>query len=266
MNLFVPVLLALACLLLDPLPERPPISREHRAIFAVVILTNLAFFSVIGGALLTRYMLPLYPLVILLCVHTFRTHLKTWPWFVALTGVAFLTGLFVNPPYRFAPEDNLSYSDMVRLQQAAIAQIVARYPNETVLTAWPVSDELTKPELGYVTRPISVTPIDDFSYGQIQRAAQSPQPYTVGLIFSTKYVPPKWTLNLGRLNEKMDARFFGFHYDLDSATIARLLDGHVIWREQRRGQWAAVLHFDRPVEARMQQETRLPARTRLRNQ
>lgn len=259
MNLFVPVLLALACLLLDPLLEREPISREHRTIFFVVILTNLAFFSVIGGALLTRYMLPLYPLVILLCVHTFRTRLTQWPWFVALTGVAFLTGLFVNPPYRFAPEDNLSYSAAVRLQQSAIAQIVARYPHETVLTAWPVSDELTKPELGYVTRPISVAPIDDFSYGQIQRAAQSAQPYTVGLTFSTKYVPPKWDLHLGRLNEKMDARFFGFHYDLDPATIARLLDGHVIWREQSHGQWAAVLHFDRPAEAHMQPLARSPA-------
>jgi hypothetical protein len=269
MNLFVPVLLALACLLLDPLPEAdggPPIPRNCRTIFFVVILTNLAFYSVIGGALLTRYLLPLYPLVILLCVHTFRTRLRPWPWFVALTGVAFLTALFVNPPYRFAPEDNLSYSYAVRLQQAAIAQIVARYPHETVLTAWPASDELTKPELGYVTGPISVALIDDFSFGQIQRAAQSPQPYTVGLIFSTKYVPPKWPLNLGHLNERMDTRFFGFHHDLDPATIARLIDGQVIWREQRHGQWAAVLHFDRPAEAHLQVEARLPAPARLKNQ
>jgi hypothetical protein len=232
----------------------------------VVILTNLAFYSVMGGALLTRYMLPLYPLVILLCVHTFRTRLRAWPWFVALTGIAFLAALFVNPPYRFAPEDNLSYSDAVRLQQAAIAQIVARYPRETVLTAWPASDELTKPELGYVTHSISVAPIDDFSFGQIQRAAQSPQPYTVGLIFSTKYVPPKWTLNLGRLNERMDTRFFGFHYDLDPATIARLLDGQVVWREQRGGQWAAILHFDRPAEARLQVEARFQAQGRPQDQ
>jgi hypothetical protein len=265
MNLFVPVLLALACLLLDPLPEMdssPPIPREHRTIFFVVILTNLAFYSVMGGALLTRYLLPLYPLVILLCVHTFRTRLRPWPWFVALTAIAFLTALFVNPPYRFAPEDNLSYSDAVRLQQAAIAQIVARYPHETVLTAWPASDELAKPELGYVTQPIGVAPIDDFSFGQIQRAAQSPQPYTVGLIFSTKYVAPKWTLNLGHINERMDTRFFGFHHDLDPATIARLLGGHVVWREQRRGQWAAVLQFDRPAEARLQLEAHFPAPAR----
>ena len=188
MNLFVPVLLALACLLLDPLPEkdgsrRPPISHENRTAFLVVILANVAFFSILGGALLTRYLLPLYPLVILLCVHTFRTRYRRWTWFVALSAVAFLAGLFVNPPYSFAPEDNLSYSDMIHLQQDAIAQIITRYPHETVLTAWPASDELTKPELGYVTEPISVAAIDDFSVGQLQHAAQSAEPYTVGLIF-----------------------------------------------------------------------------------
>ncbi len=258
MDLFVPVLLALACLLLDPLREkdgsaRRSISQDNRTAFLVIILTNVGFFSVLGGALLTRYLLPLYPLVILLCVHTFRARYRQWVWLVGLSTAAFLAALFINPPYRFAPEDNLSYSDMVRLQQDATAQIVARYPHETVLTAWPASDELTKPELGYIAHPISVTAIDDFSVGQIQRASQADKPYTVGLIFSTKYEPPKWRLNLGRSTERTDARFFGFHHDLDPETIARLLEGHVVWREQRKGQWAAVLHFDRPEEARLQQ-------------
>jgi Dolichyl-phosphate-mannose-protein mannosyltransferase len=257
MDLFVPVLLALSCLLLDPLLEadgspRSTISRENRAVSFVVILANVAFLSIAGGALLTRYMLPLYPLVILLCVHTFRARLKRWTWFVAFSGVAFLVALFVNPPYRFAPEDNLSYSDMVRLQQEAIAQIIARYPHETVLTAWPASDELTKPELGYVSNPISVAPIDNFSFGQIQQAAQSDVGYTVGLIFSTKYIPPRWSLKLGHANEEMDARFFGFHYDLNPAIVAHLLDGQVVWSAQRDGQWAAVLHFDRPQVARLE--------------
>ncbi|MFZ0663392.1 MAG: glycosyltransferase family 39 protein [Acidobacteriaceae bacterium] len=256
MNLFVPVLLAVACLLLDPAPERdgsrrPSISRVHLAIFLVVILANAAFFSMLGGALLTRYLLPLYPLVILLCAYALHRRLKPWPWFAAFAAVAFLAALFVNPPYRFAPEDNLAYSDMVRLQQDAIAQIVTRYPHETVLTAWPASDELTKPELGYVTQPVRVTSIDNFSFTQIRRAAQSGQSYNVALIFSTKYHPPQRSLSLGRINQRLDARYFGFHRDLDPAFIARLLGGRLVWSEQRHGQWAAVLHFDRPAEARL---------------
>lgn len=261
MNLFVPVLLALACLLLDPLASDPmsensapgsapgsSISRQNRTLFFVVIVANVVGFSVLGGALLTRYMLPLYPLVILLCVHTFRTRLKRWTWFVAFSAIAFLAALFVNPPYRFAPEDNLSYSTLVRLQQNAIAQITAHYPHATVLTAWPASDELSKPELGYVTRPISVISIDNFSYSQIQHAAQLSGNYDVALVFSTKYVP-RWGLDLSRRNEKMDARFFGFHYDLNPALVARLLGGQLVWREERGGQWAAVLRFDRPQVA-----------------
>lgn len=256
MNLFVPVLLALACLLLldrrleaDGAP-RAPIARENLTAIFVILAVNIVFFSVIGGALLTRYLLPLYPLVILLCVQTFRARLKRWGWFAAFCGAAFVAALFINPPYRFAPEDNLAYSDMIHLQQDAIAQITARYPGETVLTAWPASDELTQPELGYVTHRVPVVAINNFSYGQIERAAQSTTPYTVGLIFSTKY-SPRWSLIPGRFNRRMDARYFGFHYDLNPALVAQLLGGHVVWSEERHGQWAAVVHFDRPEQARL---------------
>lgn len=255
MNLFVPVALASAALLLEPASEsdgshRPAIQRDHRSVILVVILANAIVFSVLGGALLTRYLLPLYPLVILLCVYALRRRLRQWPWFAAFAAAAFIAALFVNPPYRFAPEDNLAYGDMVRLQQDAIAQIESRYPGETVLTAWPASDELAKPELGYVSRPVPVTSIDNFSFPQIRRAAQSSEPYSVALIFSTKYNPPR-RLSLGRINQRLDARFFGFHRDLDPALIARLLGGRVVWSQERKGQWAAVLHFDRPAEARL---------------
>jgi hypothetical protein len=258
MNLFVPVLLMFACMLLPPLKEedgatRPRVSFVDQTLFYVVILANLIFFSILGGALLTRYLLPLYPLMILLCVNTFRRRLKRWPALVALSAAGFVAGLFVNPPYRFAPEDNLAYRDVILLHQAAIAQILERYPHSTVLTAWPATDELSKPELGYVERSIPIVAIDNFSFAQIQKAAQLTQPYTAGLIFSTKYDPPHLPFSLGRRNEAIDTRFFDFHHDLTPAVIARLLDGAVTWQAQRKGQWAAVLHFDRPQEARLLQ-------------
>jgi len=256
MNLFVPVALMLACMLLPPLNEadgspRLRISFEVQAIFYVVILANLVLFSVLGGALLTRYLLPLYPLVILLCVNTFRRRLRSWTALVALSAIAFIAGLFVNPPYRFAPEDNLAYRDVILLHQSAIGQILQKYPHSVVLTAWPATDELTKPELGYVRQPIPVAAIDNFSYPQIQKAAQLSGTYTAALIFSTKYDPPHLLLSLGRRNEAIDTRFFDFHRDLTPPVIARILDGSVTWQEQRKGQWVAVLHFDRPQEARL---------------
>ena len=82
MNMFVPVLCMLGAMLLLPLREhdgslRPRISPANQAILYVVMVANILFFSVLGGALLTRYLLPLYPLVLLLCVSTFYRRVPT---------------------------------------------------------------------------------------------------------------------------------------------------------------------------------------------
>ncbi len=170
MNMFVPVLCMLGAMLLLPLRERdgslrPRISPANQAILYVVLVANILLFSVLGGALLTRYLLPLYPLILLLCVSTFYRRVRYWWGLVLLTAIAFVIGLFVNPPYKFAPEDNLNYADVVRLHQQAIRQIVARFPGSTILTAWPATDELTKPELGYVKKPLAVVTLARFLPG-----------------------------------------------------------------------------------------------------
>jgi hypothetical protein len=254
MNMFVPVLCMLGAMLLLPLREsdgtlRPRISPANQAILYAVMAANLLFFSVLGGALLTRYLLPLYPLVLLLCVSTFYRRVPYWWGLVLLSAVAFLIGLFVNPPYKFAPEDNLNYADVVRLHQQAIRQIVTRYPGSTILTAWPATDELTKPELGYVKKPMVAVPVANFSLPEIQKAAASAQDFSVGFAFSTKYDPPHVWFDLGSRNEALDTRFFDFHRDLEPAAIAHLLQGRIVWRDERQGEWAAVLHFDRPQVA-----------------
>lgn len=250
MNLFVPFVLMLGCMLLTPVQDPDGSSRnriplQQQAIFYVTIVANVIFFSFVGGALLTRYLLPLYPLVLLLCVNTFWRRLRNWELAVAFSAVAFALGLFINPPYRFAPEDNLEYATIIREHQAAIAQIVQFHPHATVLTAWPGTDELQKPELGYVAHPIPVVSIDNFSAPQIA-AARELSGYGLAFVFSTKYDPPKLLFNLGRKNEALDARYFDYHRDLPPGLIARILAGKVVWRVEHKNAWAAVLTFDRP--------------------
>jgi hypothetical protein len=253
MNMFVPVLCMFGAMLLLPLRERdgsprPRIAPANQAILYVVLVANVLLFSLLGGALLTRYLLPLYPLILLLCISTFYRRVPYWWGLVILTATAFVIGLFINPPYKFAPEDNLNYADVIRLHQQGIRQIVARFPGSTILTAWPATDELTKPELGYVKKPLAVVTLADFSLAEIQKAAGSAQNFSVGFAFSTKYDPPR-LFNLGARNEAFDTRFFGFHHDLAPAAIAHLLDGKIVWRDDRQGEWAAVLHFNRPQVA-----------------
>jgi len=260
MNLFVPVALMLGCLLLPPVEEsgapsssqsiRPRIAPPHQLVFLIVIAVNVVFYSMLGGALLTRYLLPLYPLILLLAVNTFRRRLRHWTSLVALSAAAFIAGLFINPPYRFAPEDNLQYVAVVRLQQAAIQEILSRSPDPIVLTAWPATDELRKPELGYVAHPVSVVAIDDFSAAQLARAAALPPIWNAALAFSTKYDPPSLPFRLGARSESLDERYFDFHRDLPPPAIARILHGTVVWHASDRGQWAAVLSFGSPAGSR----------------
>lgn len=258
MNLFVPVLCMVAAMFLPALRQqdgtkRPRVSWNAQAQIGIILLANVLFFSVMGGALLARYLLPLYPLILLLCVSTWHRRLLQWRWMVALSAVAFIAGLFVNPPYRFAPEDNLTYRSMIVMQQQAIAQVLHRAPGGTVLTAWPVTDELTRPELGYVRQPVKVVAIDNFSLSQIEAATQLPG-YDAALVFSTKYEAgntPSW-LRFG--DGDWNRRYFGYHYDLPPALIAKLLHGDLVWRIRSRGLWTAVILFDRPQMADVRTE------------
>ena len=254
MNLFVPVLMTIAALLLDPRPDADGHDRNSIAAavlrrMAALLLGNALLFSVLGGALLTRYLLPMYPLVLLVAVTTFYRRVPLWHLLCVFSGAAFLLALFINPPYGFAPEDNLAYAHVVRLHLSGIAQLSKRYPGATVLTAWPMSDELARPELGYVKDPWDVDRIEDFSADQIARAAAEPGKYSAALVFSTKYDPPSPLFTLGPASKALDERFFGLHHDLQPEEIAHQLNGTMVWKREDQGQWIALIRFNRQFEA-----------------
>ena len=96
----------------------------------------------------------------------------------------------MNPPYGLSLEDNLAYRDYIQLHQNAENFLEARHPMARVLTAWPASDELTRPYLGYVTRPMQVVRIEDFTAEQLFAASDLRSKFDVALVFSTKYEPP----------------------------------------------------------------------------
>jgi len=255
MNLFVPVLMTAASLLLVPLRDAEGRERAGMGAAALrrillVLAANAVLFSVLGGALLTRYLLAMYPLVLLMAVTTFYRRVRWWQGLAALSAGAFVLGLFLNPPYGFAPEDNLDYARVVRMNEAGIAELNRRYAGATVLTAWPVTDELTRPELGYVKAPYDVYRLEDFTAGQIARAAGEPEKYSAALVFSTKYNPQSPLFTLGPLSRSLDERYFGLHRDLAPEAIALELHGALVWKRTDHGQWMALIRFNRQFEAR----------------
>ena len=253
MNLFVPVLLTCAVLALPARTDapRPFIARGALRMLLLLILAQWIAFSVLGGALLTRYLLPAYPMILLLCVALWRSRVRAWPAIAALSLVGFAIGCEVNPPYPFAPEDNLSYRDMVVVHQHAIRELTLHHAGATVLTAWPVLADLQRPELGYVKTPIRTTPIENFTEEEIAKAAANPGLFDTALIFSTKYDPPPGGLNLAGTSRTNDKRFYDYHRDLLPGEVAARLGGQIAWQEDINGEWAAVLVFPRAYDVRL---------------
>jgi hypothetical protein len=249
MHLWVLTIGMLLAMLLPPVRdaegERARIAIPVQMIFMMVVAVYVVAMALIGGAVLARYMLPAVPLVIVVAVSTLRRRLRYWAAAVALVGVAFIAGWFWNPPYGFSPEDNLAYRDFVVLHEDGERFLEARYPMAHVLTAWPASNELTTPWLGYVTRPMQVVRIEDFSLDEVLSAAEFRSQFEVAFVFSTKYEPAHPLLERWGAWTGLKRKFFGYHRDLPPAAAARILGGHIVFSEERKGQWVAVIEMEK---------------------
>jgi len=214
-----------------------------QAAFLAVLLAYLAFMSVVGGAVLARYMLPVVPLVILASISTLWRRARYWTLIVGAVAIAFVAGLFSNPPYGFSLEDNLAYRDYIVMHAEASHFLTMQYPGERILTAWPASDELTRPWLGYVGtgQPLRVVRVEDFSASQIELAAAARNRFDVALVFSTKYQPPHALFENWDAWQRVKEKFFGYHRDLLPEEIAQRLGGTIAYRKGMNGQWIAVI-------------------------
>ena len=259
-NFWIPLVLAVGCLLLLPRREALPNTSSPAQIvglptpilrdFTALFLANWIAFSILGGALLTRYLLPIYPLLLLTCVAIWRIRTSLWPALTALTAAVFLSALWLNPRTFFAPEDNLTYRDMILVHQQAIDFTRQHFPGATVLTAWPVSADLNRPDLGYTPEPFKTTSIDNFTLPQILHAAQNPGRFDTAIVFTTHFVSPAFRRWLDTHPTAQRTRQWQQVRDLDPAEIAALLGGRVVWQGDLHGEWAAVLRFNRTYVAR----------------
>jgi hypothetical protein len=231
----------------DKAEERKRIALDVQFAFLAVIAAYVVAMAVVGGAELARYMLPVVPLVIVLWVSTLRRRVRIWRSVIAIVALVFVAGLFFNPPHGFSIEDNLAYRDYILLHQQAEDFVEARYPMARVLTAWPASDELSRPYLGYVTRPMRVFRIEDFTAEQLMSASEVQSKFDVALVFSTKYDPPHSWFEHWRQWQQWKTEFFGYHRDVPPAAAAQILGGRLVYNETRHSQWIGVIEME-PVE------------------
>jgi uncharacterized membrane protein YagU involved in acid resistance len=234
---------------------RPRISVSIQLAFLTVSAVYLLAMSVLGGAVLARYMLPIVPLFILVAVSTVWRRVRAWKTALAVVTLWFIFALFVNPPYGFSLEDNLAYRDYIQLHERAEEFVVSHYPHARVLTAWPASDELSRPTLGYVKSAMQVVRIEDFGMEQLLAASEERSRFDVALVFSTKYQPAPTPFDRWKRWQEWKSRYFGFHVDLSPQAAAKVLGGTLVYADLKKGQWVGVVEMEEIKDARLRQGT-----------
>lgn len=223
MNLWALTLTGLLALFYRPKrsinTSQPGIELPVVSLFAMLILAHVVALSLVGGAVLARYMLPVFPLLALLWVAVIWRCGRCWLLGVGWVCAAFVWRCEVNPPATFTWEENLAYRDFILLHADAARFIAKHEPGVRVLTAWPATNELSTPMLGYVNWPVRVFPVDDFKRPTLERALLQRGSFDAALIYSTQA---------------------GMKFD----ELKQLLGGQVVYTEQRKGQWIAVLTED----------------------
>lgn len=228
----------------DAAGERPRIAIPVQLQFGLIMLAHVVTFSLLGGALLTRYLLPAYPLLIIIAMSTLRRRIMSWEWPAAVMVIFFVLALFFDPPYRIAPEDNLTYRDFIELHADAAHFLQQHEQDATVLTSWPATDELTKPYLGYVKRAFPVLQLRDFTAQELIKARAMRSQYQVAYLFSTKYEGSTWfhSADWDRLNQ----RYFDYHRDVSPEIAAEMLGGKVVYLERRKAEWVEIIEMEQP--------------------
>jgi hypothetical protein len=208
------------------------------AFFAACLATvYIGLLSVVGGAILPRYMLPVFPICFLLAViliSRFPKRLSRLILAVAATG--FILCWHWNPPYPFPYEDNLAYADFIRLHQQAARFLDAQPPEVRILTAWPATDELRQPWLGYTTRARRVEAVDGFTPNDFR----NPPGFDLLYFYSRKWEPPhNWMLRSARWRDFVE-HFYSYTPQASDAELMARFHLILIREFQRRGQWVRI--------------------------
>ncbi len=224
------------------LPRVPyPVSRIPNFIFltAGLVAVYLLLLSLVGGAILPRYLLPVLPLFYLATVALVMRLPRFPARLVLATAAACLVwAWFINPSYPFPFEDNLAYADFIRLHQQA-ARILETQPGQPrILTAWPATDELTQPFLGYVRRPLRIAPVQGFAPQDF--ADVPPESFDVLYLYSRRWEPPgNWLARLpGWL--RVQGRYFDYHPQVAEEVLVAHYHLRLQAEMKRRGQWVRI--------------------------
>jgi 4-amino-4-deoxy-L-arabinose transferase-like glycosyltransferase len=199
---------------------------------------HVAFVTLLGGAVLTRYLLPVMPIVFT----GMAVGLALFPRRPQrICGALLLAGLaasnFINPPYPFPYEDNLAFTDFVRLQTVAADFVSHWLPDARITTAWPLTRELSRPELGFVRRKVEVQTLRNFTPQTL--APVQWKDVQVFVAFSRTW-DPQFSFNHFGPVRRFWQHFYGFTPNATVEDLRLRVPFPRVAHFERRGQWMEI--------------------------
>jgi len=195
--------------------------------------------SLVGGAVLPRYLLPAFPpLVLIAVILIWRLPRPVARSIMVFTAGCFVWAWFLNPPYPFPFEDNLAYADFIRLHEQAAQLLEARAGNRRILTAWPASDELAHPYLGYVRQGLNVVAVQGF--GRNDFDSVSPASFDCLYLYSRRWEPSNNWLRRFPSLQQLQMRYFEYQPQIPEQELAARYHLRLLASLERRGQWVKI--------------------------
>jgi len=207
---------------------------------AVACLAQVLSVSVTGGAVLERYLLPVLPVLYAAYAAGMSTLGKRLRYAALGLSCAGLLGmLFVNPPWPYALENNLAMVDFVESQRNAASLIDARLSRSRITTAWPLSDALRRPYLGYVNEPVgAVRLVEDFSLERLK--AMEWRQGDVLVLYSRGWDPGGGLLRVGWVRDLL-TRFFRYRPEVGLKEVRGIAGLKPLIGLEHGGFWVEIL-------------------------
>jgi hypothetical protein len=217
------------------------------ALVTIFAAAHVLLVSLLGGAALERYLVPVLPLLYCAVAESLSIVGRAWRIIAVAALVAGLvSGMFLNPPFPFPYENNLAMVDFVNLQVNAAHFVEAHYPDATVCTAWPLTAALRRPEFGYVRHPLRAVETSDLHESTLR--ALAPAHPDVLILYSRTW-EPQWGVLRFPAVQAFLRRYYEFEPEMTPAEVKSVLGLEPVMREDSRGQWMEV--FARLVTARL---------------
>jgi hypothetical protein len=194
------------------------------------VVVHVVLFSALGGAVLERYLLPVLPVL----YSAFALGLtgliaNRRKQAVTVLVLAVVASNWINPPYPFPFENNLSFVTFTELGAKTAGSIELR--RGSIATTFPMAAALRRPEFGYVSKEREVVELAGFHEADIA-PLQAHRPDMV-VVYDTVIDP--FGILKGGPARWFEERYFGYKPQLSAKEVADRLSMRVVHQWSQRG-------------------------------